>query len=238
MSNHDASQNLRALLRAPPCPGQAFSATQGVPRMKSSLAVAALENAVRSRHPGETVVHSDHDSPLELPDSSGQGRCVRGHAATESFFSLREKRPEPSALARKAGPPAGNHNLDPVNLPPPATATMQFAARVGIEPSPRPPTPIKGQPTASPTSQVNTPRSLQKAVGRHPGHSWKDPQFVQTGKDPCGRLGLKSSRDRLMMSLSVLTMCIARCPPKVHGPSPLHINGSPSSVPTTKIFGR
>jgi transposase InsO family protein len=31
-------------------------------RMKSSLAVAALENAVRSRHPAGTVVHSDRGS--------------------------------------------------------------------------------------------------------------------------------------------------------------------------------
>ena len=59
--------------------------------MKSSLAVAALENAVRSRHPGETVVHSDHDSPLELPDSSGQGRPWKRASMQEVCRAKRSK---------------------------------------------------------------------------------------------------------------------------------------------------
>lgn len=40
-------------------------------RMKSSLAVAALENAVRAHRPGRSVVHSDSETvPTGIPGGS------------------------------------------------------------------------------------------------------------------------------------------------------------------------
>jgi transposase InsO family protein len=72
-------------------------------RMKSSLAVAALENAVRSRHPAGTVVHSDRGSQFRsrrfveslrhhgLTGSMGRVGACADNAAMESFFSLLQK---------------------------------------------------------------------------------------------------------------------------------------------------
>jgi transposase InsO family protein len=72
-------------------------------RMKSSLAVAALENAVRARKPAGTVVHSDRGSQFrsrrfvesirrhELTGSMGRVGACADNAAMESFFSLLQK---------------------------------------------------------------------------------------------------------------------------------------------------
>jgi putative transposase len=72
-------------------------------RMKSSLAVAALENAVRTRRPEGTVVHSDRGSQFRsrrfveslrrhgLTGSMGRVGACADNAAMESFFSLLQK---------------------------------------------------------------------------------------------------------------------------------------------------
>ncbi|MEV8151047.1 IS3 family transposase [Arthrobacter sp. NPDC080073] len=72
-------------------------------RMKSSLAVAALENAVRTRRPAATVVHSDRGSQFRsrrfveslrhhgLTGSMGRVGACADNAAMESFFSLLQK---------------------------------------------------------------------------------------------------------------------------------------------------
>ncbi|MUU69725.1 IS3 family transposase [Pseudarthrobacter sp. GA104] len=72
-------------------------------RMKSSLAVAAVENAVRSRNPAGTVVHSDRGSQFRsrrfveslrrhgLTGSMGRVGACADNAAMESFFSLLQK---------------------------------------------------------------------------------------------------------------------------------------------------
>lgn len=72
-------------------------------RMKSRLAVAALENAVRSRRPAGTVVHSDRGSQFRsrsfveslrhhgLTGSMGRVGACADNAAMESFFSLLQK---------------------------------------------------------------------------------------------------------------------------------------------------
>jgi transposase InsO family protein len=72
-------------------------------RMKSSLAVAALENAVRARRPAGTVVHSDRGSQFRsrrfveslrhhrLTGSMGRVGAYGDNAAMESFFSLLQK---------------------------------------------------------------------------------------------------------------------------------------------------
>jgi putative transposase len=69
-------------------------------RMKSSLAVSALENAVRARRPAGTVVHSDRGSQFRarrfveslrqygLTGSMGRVGACADNAAMESFFSL------------------------------------------------------------------------------------------------------------------------------------------------------
>ncbi|WP_307055902.1 IS3 family transposase [Arthrobacter bambusae] len=72
-------------------------------RMKSLLAVAALENAVRARRPEGTVVHSDRGSQFRsrrfveslrhhgLTGSMGRVGACADNAAMESFFSLLQK---------------------------------------------------------------------------------------------------------------------------------------------------
>ncbi|MEW1951816.1 IS3 family transposase [Pseudarthrobacter sp902506025] len=72
-------------------------------RMKSSLAVAALENAIRARRPAATVVHSDRGSQFRsrrfveslrhhgLTGSMGRVGACADNAAMESFFSLLQK---------------------------------------------------------------------------------------------------------------------------------------------------
>jgi putative transposase len=72
-------------------------------RMKSSLAVAALENAVRARRPSGTVLHSDRGSQFRsrrfveslrhhgLTGSMGRVGACADNAAMESFFSLLQK---------------------------------------------------------------------------------------------------------------------------------------------------
>ncbi|MDI2037369.1 IS3 family transposase ISAcl2 [Paenarthrobacter nitroguajacolicus] len=72
--------------------------------MKSSLAVAAVENAVRSRRPAGTVVHSDRGSQFRsrrfveslrrqgLTGSMGRVDACADNAAMESFFSLLQKK--------------------------------------------------------------------------------------------------------------------------------------------------
>ncbi|MFC9336453.1 IS3 family transposase [Arthrobacter sp. NPDC057009] len=72
-------------------------------RMKSSLAVAALENAIRARRPEGTVVQSDRGSQFRsrrfveslrhhgLTGSMGRVGACADNAAMESFFSLLQK---------------------------------------------------------------------------------------------------------------------------------------------------
>jgi transposase InsO family protein len=72
-------------------------------RMESSLAVSALENAVRARRPAGTVVHSDRGSQFRsrrfveslrhhgLTGSMGRVGACADNAAMESFFSLLQK---------------------------------------------------------------------------------------------------------------------------------------------------
>jgi transposase InsO family protein len=73
------------------------------PRMKSSLALAALENAVRARRPVGTVVHSNRGSQFRsrrfieslrhhgLTGPMGRVGACADNAAMESFFSLLQK---------------------------------------------------------------------------------------------------------------------------------------------------
>lgn len=72
-------------------------------RMKSSLAVAALENAVRARRPSGTLLQSDRASQFRsrpfvesllhhgLTGSMGRVGACADNAAMESFFSLLQK---------------------------------------------------------------------------------------------------------------------------------------------------
>ncbi len=72
-------------------------------RMKASLAVAALSNAVRLRHPADTVVHSDRGSQFRsrkfvkalhrngLVGSMGRVGACGDNAAMESFFALLQR---------------------------------------------------------------------------------------------------------------------------------------------------
>lgn len=72
-------------------------------RMKSQLAVSALENAVQARRPTATVVHSDRGSQFRsrryvkslrrhgLTGSMGRVGACADNAAMESFFSLLQK---------------------------------------------------------------------------------------------------------------------------------------------------
>ena len=71
--------------------------------MKSSLAVAALRNALQLRNPSGVVVHSDRGSQFrstkfrrllrqhELSGSMGRVGACGDNAAMESFFSLLQK---------------------------------------------------------------------------------------------------------------------------------------------------
>jgi putative transposase len=72
-------------------------------RMRSSLAVAALQMAVHRRNPAGTVVHSDRGSPFRskkfvralsdagLLGSMGRVGACADNAAMESFFALLRK---------------------------------------------------------------------------------------------------------------------------------------------------
>jgi transposase InsO family protein len=72
-------------------------------RMKASLAVSALTNAVALREPAGTIVHSDRGSQFRsrkfvhvlsdngLQCSMGRVGACGDNAATESFFSLLQK---------------------------------------------------------------------------------------------------------------------------------------------------
>ncbi|MFI6308511.1 IS3 family transposase [Amycolatopsis thailandensis] len=72
-------------------------------RMKSSLAVAALRNAITLRDPARVIVHSDRGSQFrskkyrrllrnnELIGSMGRAGACGDNAAMESFFSLLQK---------------------------------------------------------------------------------------------------------------------------------------------------
>jgi putative transposase len=72
-------------------------------RMKYSLAVSALDNAVRARRPAGTAVHSDRGSQFRsrrfveslrhhgLTGSMGRVGACADNAAMESFFSLLQK---------------------------------------------------------------------------------------------------------------------------------------------------
>ena len=72
-------------------------------RMKASLAVAALRNAIVRRNPVGTVVHSDHGSQFRsnafvrtiknngLVGSRGRVGACGDNAAMESFFALLQK---------------------------------------------------------------------------------------------------------------------------------------------------
>jgi transposase InsO family protein len=72
-------------------------------RMKASLAVAALRNAIIRRDPVDTVVHSDRGSQFRsntfvrtiknngLVGSMGRVGACGGNAAMESFFALLQK---------------------------------------------------------------------------------------------------------------------------------------------------
>lgn len=73
------------------------------PRMKSSLAVAALRNAIALRSPREVIVHSDRGGQFrskkyrrllrehKLTGSMGRVGACGDNAAMESFFSLLQK---------------------------------------------------------------------------------------------------------------------------------------------------
>jgi putative transposase len=103
-------------------------------RMKSSLAVSALENAVRARRPAGTVVHSDRGSQFRsrrfveslrhhgLTGSMGRVGACRQRRDGIVLLAAAEERPGPSAMDHQTGTPAGHHDLDRKDLPPPATA--------------------------------------------------------------------------------------------------------------------
>jgi putative transposase len=102
-------------------------------RMKASLAVAALRNAIELRRPCGTIVHSDRGSQFRagkfvrllrgngLVGSMGRKGACADDASMESFFALpQRKRPGPAALADAGGAAARDHRLDRADLPPPA----------------------------------------------------------------------------------------------------------------------
>jgi putative transposase len=60
-------------------------------RMKSSMAVGALENAARARRPAGTVVHSDSETVRTGHGSMGRVGACADNAAMESLFSLLQK---------------------------------------------------------------------------------------------------------------------------------------------------
>jgi len=101
-------------------------------RMKSSLAVTALRNAVSLRSPQATIVHSDRGSQFRsrkyvnalknagLQGSMGRVGACGDNAAMESFFALLQK----NVLNRKRWEtreelaPSGDRDLDREDLPP------------------------------------------------------------------------------------------------------------------------
>ncbi len=105
-------------------------------RMKSRLAVNALDNAVIRR--GDTagcIVHSDRGSQFRsrkfvralhrhhLIGSMGASRrCRRQRREGVLLRAAAEERPEPQTVAHSRGAPDRDHHLDRTNLPPPPPA--------------------------------------------------------------------------------------------------------------------
>ena len=109
-------------------------------RMKSSLAVAALENAVRARRPAGTVVHSDRGSQFRsrrfveslrhhgLTGSMGRGRSVCGQRRDGVvLLPAAEERLGHPTVGDPRRAPAGDRDLDrnQVQPTPPSTRPRQ-----------------------------------------------------------------------------------------------------------------
>jgi transposase InsO family protein len=105
-------------------------------RMKASLAVAALRNAIGLRNPAGTIVHSDRGSPVPVqrlrPHAQeqrparldGQSRCMRGQRRDGVvLLAAAKERPGPPTLDDQRRTAAGDHHLDRTHLPPPTPAT-------------------------------------------------------------------------------------------------------------------
>jgi putative transposase len=89
-------------------------------RMKASLAVAALRNAIIRRDPVGTVVHSDRGSQFR----SNARRARRQRRDGVVLRVAAEERPRPAALlGHTRGTTAGDHHLDRADLSPPTPPT-------------------------------------------------------------------------------------------------------------------
>ena len=153
-------------------------------RMKSSLAVSALENAERARNPAGTVVHSDRGSQFRsrrfveslrhhgLTGSMGRVGACADNAAMESFFSRCCKR---TSWTVSGGSPGGS--FDWLSRPGSSGPTTAGEGNDGWESSrpsnmkqstgprsQRPMTPSQQEPGQSPV-----PTDLSRsAYGSHP----------------------------------------------------------------------
>jgi hypothetical protein len=142
-------------------------------RMKASLAVAALRNAITRRSPVGTVVHSDRPISLErLRPHPGQqrpgrldgpGRRLRRQRRNGVLLrASAEERARPAALGHPRGAPAGDHHLDRAHLPPPTPATPPRTAHPGRVRDTHPRR-SRGL-TTNPTSQLKSGQSLMPTL--------------------------------------------------------------------------
>ena len=105
-------------------------------RMKSSLAVAALRNAIILRDPQGTIVHSDRGSQFRskkvvrllknngLRGSMGRvGACLLQRRDGELLRPAAEERPRHPPVGHPPRPPVGDRVLDRNQIPPPAPPT-------------------------------------------------------------------------------------------------------------------
>ncbi len=102
-------------------------------RMKASLAVAALRNAIEVRRPRGTVVHSDRGSQFRskrfirlLRKSHRSVRRQRRHGVV--LRPAAKERARPTALAHETAAPIRHRHLDRTDLPPPASPTSSRQA--------------------------------------------------------------------------------------------------------------
>jgi putative transposase len=104
-------------------------------RMKASLAVAALRNAIARRSPVGTLVHSDRGSPVPLDRLRTDDQEQRSDRVDGPSRRLRRQRrngvvlrpaadesARPAALGHPRGTTPGDHHLDRAHLPPSTAA--------------------------------------------------------------------------------------------------------------------
>ena len=113
-------------------------------RMKASLAVAALRNAIRLRNPAGTIVHSDRGSQFRsrkfvkvlhrngLVGSMGRVGGVRRQRRDGVVLRpATEQRPRPATLGHTPAAAPGDRHLDRTHLPPPTPPTTTRPTHTG-----------------------------------------------------------------------------------------------------------